>query len=71
LKRVRLAITGNPGVGKHTSAKLVARQLDAEIIDINKVALDNGAVLEKTRKGIEIDMKKAGKLIAEIGRAHV
>lgn len=61
---VRLVITGNPGVGKHTSARLVARELKAEIIDINKVALDGGAVLEKTAKGIEVDMKKAGSVIA-------
>lgn len=60
----RLVITGNPGVGKHTSARIVARELDAEIIDINKVALDGGAVLERTAKGIEVDMKKAGRVIA-------
>ncbi|AIC16519.1 adenylate kinase family protein [Nitrososphaera viennensis] len=66
MKTVRLVITGNPGVGKHTSAQLVARELKAEIIDINKVALDNGAVLEKTGKGIEVDTKKASKLVANI-----
>jgi adenylate kinase len=63
---VRLVITGNPGVGKHTSAKIVAKELKAEIIDINKVALGEGAVLEKTGKGIEVDTKKAGKLVAGI-----
>jgi adenylate kinase len=63
---VRLVITGNPGVGKHTSAQIVARELKAEIIDINRVALDNGAVLEKTGKGIEIDTKKASKIVASM-----
>jgi adenylate kinase len=66
LKQVRLVITGNPGVGKHTAARLVAKELKAEIIDINKVALDNDAVLRRTEKGAEIDLKKAGKLIAGI-----
>jgi adenylate kinase len=65
-KAVRLVITGNPGVGKHTSARIVAKELQAEIVDINKVALDNGAVLESTGKGIEVDTKKAGKLVASI-----
>jgi adenylate kinase len=65
-KAVRLVITGNPGVGKHTSARIVAKELKAEIVDINKVALDNGAVLESTGKGIEVDTKKAGKLVAGI-----
>jgi adenylate kinase len=65
-KAVRLVITGNPGVGKHTSARIVAKELQAEIVDINKVALDSGAVLESTGKGIEVDTKKAGKLVAGI-----
>jgi adenylate kinase len=66
LKQVRIVITGNPGVGKHTAARLVAKELKAEIIDINKVALDNDAVLRRTEKGAEIDLKKAGKVIAGI-----
>ncbi len=66
MKQVRLVITGNPGTGKHTAARLVAKELKAEIIDINKVALENDAVLRRTEKGAEIDLKKAGKLISGI-----
>ncbi len=65
-KAVRVIITGNPGVGKHTSAKIVAKKLNAEIIDINKIALDKGAVLEKTAKGIEVDTKKVSKLVSDM-----
>lgn len=65
-KAVRLVITGNPGVGKHTSAKIVAKKLKAEIIDINKIALDKRTVLEKTTKGIEVDTKKLGKVILDM-----
>lgn len=65
-RTVRLVITGNPGVGKHTSAKIVAKKLKAEIIDINKIALEKGAVQEKTAKGIEVDTKKLGKLVSNI-----
>lgn len=60
----RLVITGNPGAGKHTSAKLVADRLGAEIIDINKVALENDAVLSKTSHGADVDVKKLGRLLA-------
>jgi adenylate kinase len=44
LKKLRLVITGNPGVGKHTSAKIIAERINAEIIDINEVAIDNNAM---------------------------
>lgn len=63
---MKLVITGNPGTGKHTAARLVAKELKAEIIDINKVALDNDAVLRRTEKGAEIDLKKTGKIIAGV-----
>ena len=58
LKAFRLVITGNPGAGKHTSAKLVANRLGAQIIDINKVALENDAVLSKTSHGADVDVNK-------------
>jgi len=64
--KFKLVITGNPGVGKHTSAKLVAKKfLGAKIIDINRVAIDNDAILKKDDKyGIDVDVKKVTKLIA-------
>lgn len=62
----RLVITGNPGVGKHTSAKIIADEMKASIIDINKVALENNAILSKTEKGIEPDTKKIAKIISEM-----
>ncbi|MCY3854268.1 MAG: AAA family ATPase [Thaumarchaeota archaeon] len=34
-----IAITGTPGVGKHTLAKKLSIKLNYEIIDINKIAL--------------------------------
>jgi adenylate kinase len=63
---LKIVITGNPGTGKHTSARLVAKELKAEIIDINKLALEKEAVAARTAKGIEVDMKKVRKLIAGI-----
>jgi adenylate kinase len=66
LKTFRLVVTGNPGTGKHTSAKIVAERLRAEIIDINKVALGNEAMLAKTSRGADVDTKKLGRLLASI-----
>lgn len=63
---MKIVITGNPGTGKHTSAKLVARRLKAEIVDINRLAIDNEAVAEKTPKGLEVDLKKLGRMVAGI-----
>lgn len=63
---MKIVITGNPGTGKHTSARLVARRLKAEIVDINKVALENEATAGKTAKGLEVDLKKLGRLVAGI-----
>lgn len=63
---LKLVITGNPGVGKHTSAKIVAEKLDAEIIDINNVAIDGDAIAKKTSQGLEVEVKKLGRLLAKM-----
>jgi adenylate kinase len=62
---MRLVITGNPGVGKHTTAKFVAKKIHgSRIIDINKFAIDKKAILrEDTKYGIDVDVKRLRKLI--------
>jgi adenylate kinase len=65
LKKFRLVITGNPGVGKHTSARLVAKKTVAEIIDINSIAIEEGAILKKTGRGLDVDVKR---LTGQLGR---
>lgn len=59
-------ITGNPGVGKHTSARIIAEKTGAEIVDINRVAIDNDAIAKKTGRGLEVDVKKLGRLLAKL-----
>ena len=64
--RFRLVITGGPGVGKHTNARLVAKKFPrSKIIDINKLAIINNAFLEDDDDKYEasIDVKKIGQLI--------
>lgn len=64
---IRVVITGNPGVGKHTCAKFVSEKLGrAKIIDINSVVLNNEAVLSTNAvNGLEINVKKTYKLLLE------
>ena len=63
--QIKVAITGNPGVGKHTSTKIVCEKLgDVKIIDINKIIIDNNAfLLNDDRNGKEVDIKRTLKLI--------
>ena len=66
MKKLRLVITGNPGVGKHTSAKIIAEKIDAEIIDINEVAIDNNAIGKKTDLGLDVDVKRLVRLLQKV-----
>jgi len=63
LKKLRFVITGNPGVGKHTTAKIIAEKIDADIIDINDVAIDNNATGKKTDLGLDVDVKRLVRLL--------
>ncbi|HEV8405878.1 MAG TPA: AAA family ATPase [Nitrososphaera sp.] len=67
---MKLVITGNPGVGKHTSARLIADKTGAEIIDINRIATDNNAIAKKTERGLEVDAKKLRSLLAKLLKAR-
>lgn len=71
---IRVVITGNPGVGKHSCAKFVSEKLGkAKIIDINRVILGNNAVALRANgvNGLgEINVKKTkGLMLEEIKKA--
>jgi adenylate kinase len=69
LEKLRLVITGNPGVGKHTSAKIIAERINSEIIDINEVAIDNNATGKKTNFGLDVDVKRLVRLLEKLLKA--
>jgi adenylate kinase len=52
-----IVITGNPGVGKHTITKSVAKILNYEILDINKIALESG-ICKKNDESADVDIRK-------------
>ena len=66
MKKLRLVINGNPGVGKHTSAKIIAEKIDAKIIDINDVAIDNNARGKNTDLGFDVDVKKLVRMLEKL-----
>lgn len=58
-----LVITGNPGVGKHTIAKIVAKKLSFDLVDINVVAIKNCAIKSKESSGYVVDLQKLSSLM--------
>jgi adenylate kinase len=64
--RFVLVITGGPGVGKHTTARLVAKKFrGSKTIDINRMLIANNAISNERddKFGSGIDVKKARRLI--------
>ncbi len=55
-------ITGNPGTGKHTITKLIAEKLNLEVIDINKIAIEQKLV-QKNYGSLAVDVNKLKKII--------
>lgn len=56
-----LVITGNPGVGKHTTACELKKILDLVLIDINDLAVQHHAFLQTPN--LEIDSRKIATII--------
>jgi adenylate kinase len=57
----RLVITGNPGVGKHTTVFELKKILDFVLIDINDLAVKHHAFLQTPN--LEIDSRKIATII--------
>ena len=57
----RLVITGNPGVGKHTTAFELKKILDLVLIDINDLAVQHHAFLQMPN--LEIDSRRIAAII--------
>ena len=55
-------ITGNPGVGKHTIGKKIAKLLDLKLIDLNQIAIDEGIFVENNESK-DVDVVKLKKIL--------
>lgn len=67
-KCMNLIITGNPGVGKHTTAELLLKEdfgQKYQLIDINKLAIEKGFA-EKVEDGLEVDTTILKHVIKEL-----
>ena len=59
-----IAVTGNPGVGKHTISRQIAEKLCIPIIDINQVSRENG-LFEKNEDVYDVDTEELRKIIRD------
>jgi len=57
-----IEITGTPGTGKSSVTKIVAKKLDARLIDIKKI-VDEKRIYKKSNGEKEVDVKKLQKVI--------
>ena len=58
-----LVVTGNPGFGKHTVSKKLAKILGYEIVDVNKEAVKVG--MPKQNDSIDVDVEKTQRILKE------
>lgn len=59
---MRIIITGNPGVGKHTIAKEILNHLKLSLVDINSIAKDSG-LFEVNQSTNDVDVNELEKII--------
>ena len=71
-----LVLTGNPGVGKHTVSKKLAKILGYEIVDVNKEAVKvgisrtitdemAGILYQRQNDSIDVDVEKTEKMLKD------
>ncbi len=57
-----IAITGNPGVGKHTISKEILKHIEYSVLDINKIAKDSN-LFESNNDTNDVDVEELKKII--------
>lgn len=62
-----IAVTGTPGVGKSTFAKLLAKELNYTRVDLSKHYKDISTGYNRSKRCYDIDMKKMQSLVQKAG----
>jgi adenylate kinase len=62
---LRIAITGTPGVGKHTIAKMISEYFGIKLFDLTLISKEEG-LFEENNGIIEVDTDKLAKKISDI-----
>ena len=57
-----LVITGNPGVGKHTIGKKIAKLLGLRLLDLNQIAIEE-RIFEERDESKDVDIEKLKKIL--------
>ena len=57
-----IVLTGNPGVGKHTVAEKITKEIKIEMLDINEIA-KNSELFEKNDGTIDVDVGELEKIV--------
>jgi adenylate kinase len=58
-------ITGNPGTGKHTVAQILSKKMGLELVDINKIAVEE-KTFERRKGALEVDVQKLKRVLDKI-----
>ncbi|MEM2856000.1 MAG: AAA family ATPase [Candidatus Nitrosocaldaceae archaeon] len=66
-----IIVTGTPGVGKHTIAKILAKRLKLGLLDVNEIAFKYDAVIDKEDDTAIIDVEKVRERIKEFDSNYI
>lgn len=61
---MRIVITGNPGVGKHTVAREISQRIHLDLVDINEIAR-GGNLYEQDNDTNDVDVKKLKEILRQ------
>lgn len=62
---MRIALTGTPGVGKHTVAEMVASRLGMRLIDINELAISS-AIIGMDESTYIVDVDRLAEMLKDV-----
>ncbi|MCP8323962.1 MAG: hypothetical protein L6N96_07300 [Candidatus Methylarchaceae archaeon HK02M2] len=62
----KIGITGNPGTGKKSIGRLLAKLLHYDFLDLNQLAIEKGAIISEDALGILVNLPLLRKYAKEV-----